>query len=271
MRAFLRAAFIFNLMIAFCARAQTPASLGISMKALYLGFELPDDAVIYAPATVFIMPWVETSLPLHAGDTVTIDFLTDGRKLSSGKAVWHDEINPSKNARPGEAVPMFIAPAQFNYPQPEWANIVEGKHVILLRAYDFHGLSAFSKAIHFTVLPPLPSKPVSGTRVVTGRQRPPLKPEQVRISWAPAPPSLHYEVIGRVTARAPGRWSQDACFEELKKQAAQIGANRVLIDTPDRSNDWTLSITNKTFAEPDAHLAGLAVYVAPPTTNHLTR
>jgi hypothetical protein len=167
MKIFSHAAFILCL-ITCGAQAQTPASLEISMRALYLGFELPDDAVIYAPATVFIMPWVETSRPVHAGDTVTIDFFTDGRKLSSGKAAWHDEINPSKNARPGEAVPMFIAPAQFSCPQPEWANIPEGKHVILLRAYDFHGLSAFSKAIHFTVLPPLPSKPVSGTHTVAG-------------------------------------------------------------------------------------------------------
>jgi hypothetical protein len=254
--------------ITFGIQAQTPASLQISMRALYLGFDLPNDAVIYAPATVFIMPWVQTSLPVHAGDTVTIDFFTDGRKLSSGKAVWHDEINPSKNARPGEAVPMFIVAAQFYYPQPEWANVSEGKHVILLRAYDFHGLSAFSEALHFTVLPPRPVEPVSGKHVVTGKQRPPLKPEQVRISQAPAPPRLRYEVIGRVTARAPGRWSQDACDAELKRQAAQMGANRVLIDPPDRWSDWTLSRTNKVFCEPDAHLAGLAVYVLPPLTNN---
>src|SRR5580704_14893019 len=101
MNVFWRAVFIVCLSIAFSIRAQTPASLEISMRALYLGFELPNDAVIYAPATVFIMPWVQTSLPVHAGDTVTIGFFTDGRKQWSGKAVWQDEINPSKNARPG--------------------------------------------------------------------------------------------------------------------------------------------------------------------------
>src|ERR1700733_13649050 len=200
MKAFLRAVFIVCLMATFDVQAQTPASLEISMRALYLGFELPDGAVIYAPATVYIMPWVETSLAVHAGDTVTIDFFTDGRKLMSDKAVWHDEINPSKNARPGEAVPMFISPAQFSYPQGVWANVPEGKHVILLRAYDFRGLSAFSEALHFTVLPPRPVEAISGTHVVTGKQRAPLKPEQVRISHAPPPPRLRYEVIGRVTA-----------------------------------------------------------------------
>jgi hypothetical protein len=271
MNVFLRAVFIVCLMITFGIRAQTDASLRISMQALYIGFTLPDGAVIYAPATVFIMPWVETSLPVHAGDTVTIDFFTDGRKLLSGKAVWHDEINPSKNARPGEAIPMFISPAQFYCPQSAWTNIPEGKHVILVRAYDFHGLSAFSEALHFTVLPPRPVKPVSGTHVVTGKQRPPLRPEQVRISWAPARPRLRYEVIGRVTARAPGRWSRDACYAELKRQAAQMGANRVLIDPPDRWTDRTLSRTNKVFYEPDTYLAGDAVYVLSPVTNNITR
>lgn len=167
MRAFFRAAFI-ACAITFGAQVQTPASLQISMRALSLGLDLPDNAVIYSPATVFIMPWADTSLPVHAGDSVTIDFYTDGRKLTSGKAVWHDEINPSKNARPGEAVPMFIAPAQFYYPQPEWTHITEGKHVILLRAYDFHGLSAFSGALHFTVLPPRPVDAASVTHFVTG-------------------------------------------------------------------------------------------------------
>jgi hypothetical protein len=271
MKAFLPAVFIVCLMATFGVQAQTPASLEISMRALYLGFELPDGAVIYAPATVYIMPWVETSLAVHAGDTVTIDFFTDGRKLMSDKAVWHDEINPSKNARPGEAVPMFISPAQFSYPQGVWANVPEGKHVILLRAYDFRGLSAFSEALHFTVLPPRPVEAISGTHVVTGKQRAPLKPEQVRISHAPPPPRLRYEVIGRVTASAPGRWSKDACIAELKKQAAEMGANRVLIDTPDRWSDRTLSRTNKVFWEPDAHLAGQAVYVLLPATNNVTR
>ena len=271
MKLLLHAVFIVNLLMAFDIRAQTPASLKISMRALYLGFDLPDDAVIYAPATVFIMPWVDTSLPVHADDTVTIDFFADGRKLSSGKAIWHDEINPSKNARPGEAVPMFIAPAQFSYPQGEWSSIPEGKHVILLRAYDFHGLSAFSEALHFTVLPPRPVEPVSGTHVVTGKQRPPLKPEQMRISHAPVPPRLRYEVIGRVTARAPGRWSQDACTAELKSQAAQMGANRVIIDPLERRSDSAFSITNKIFAEPEIHLSGQAVYVLPPATNNITK
>lgn len=267
----LRTIFIVCVMFIFGAPAQTPVSLEISMRALYLGFDLPDDAIIYAPATVYIMPWVQTSLPVHAGDAVTIDFFTDGRKLLSGKAVWHDEVNPSKNARPGEAIPMIIMPAQFFYPQPEWTNVPEGKHVILLRVYDFHGLSAFSKALHFTVLPPRPVEPVSGTHMVTGKQRPPLKPEQVRILHASALSRLRYEVIGRVTARAPGRWSQDDCDAELKRQAAQMGANRVLIDPPKRWKDWTLSRTNKVFYEPDAHLAGLAVYVLPPVTNNVTR
>jgi hypothetical protein len=271
MKVFLRAVFIICLLITFGIRAQTPASLGISVEAMYNGFELPDGAAIYALATVFITPSLQTSLPVHAGDTVTVDFYTDGHKQWSDKEVWEDEFNPSKNARPGEATPLIIRPAQFLISFHEWANIPEGRHVILLRAYNFHSLSVFSEALHFTVLPPRPVEPVSGTHVLTGKQRPPLKPEQVRISWGSPPPRLRYEVIGRVTARAPGRWSQDVCRAELKRQAAQMGANRVLIDPPDRSDGWTRSITNKVFAEPDAHLAGLAVYAMPPVTNNITK
>ena len=155
MKAFLRAVIIICLWITFGIRAQTSASLGISMELMYNGFELPDKAAIYSPTTVFITPYLQTSLPVHAGDTVAIDFFTDGRKMWSDKAVWQDEINPSKNARPGEAIPMFISPAHFSVSFHEWTNIPEGKHVILLRAYDFHGLSAFSEALHFTVLPPV--------------------------------------------------------------------------------------------------------------------
>jgi hypothetical protein len=87
MKAFLRTIFILCLWITFDIRAQTPASLGISMELMYNGFELPDGAVVYAPATVFITPYLQTSLPVHAGDTVAIDFFTDGRKMWSDKAV----------------------------------------------------------------------------------------------------------------------------------------------------------------------------------------
>ncbi|HEY1789979.1 MAG TPA: hypothetical protein VGJ73_17670 [Verrucomicrobiae bacterium] len=119
------------------------------------GHNLPDGVAVHAPANFFITPFVRTTLLLHAGDIVKIDIYADGRKMLSQKAVWHEEVNPSKNARPGEAVPMYIQPAQFFYKDLEWTNVPEGKHVVLAHAYDFHGLSAFSAATHVTILPPL--------------------------------------------------------------------------------------------------------------------
>jgi hypothetical protein len=233
------------------------APLAVYVHVQFEGYELPDGEAVHPPANFFVSPFVQTTLPLRAGDTVTIDIYADGLKLSSQKAVWHEEINPSKNARPGEAIPMFIQPAQFFYENTQWTNVPEGTHVLLAHAYDFRGLSAFSTAIHITVLPPLPPQSVSGTHEAIGPPRPALKPEQVRIMHRP--PRQEYQVVGIVTARAPGQWSFDVASAELKKQAAQLGANWVILN----QSHWVNPINkkNRVFIEPESHLSGKALYV----------
>jgi len=70
----------------------------------------------------------------------------------------------------------------------------------------------------------------TGSAIVTGKTRAPLTPEQVRIYLEPP---ASFEVIGLVNASSDAGWTEqgsvDYAIEELKKQAAKLGANGVLV------------------------------------------
>jgi len=70
----------------------------------------------------------------------------------------------------------------------------------------------------------------SGSSIVTGTTRTPLPPEQVKIYLEPP---ANFEVIGLVNASSDAGWteqgSQDYAINELKTQAAKLGANGVLL------------------------------------------
>lgn len=70
----------------------------------------------------------------------------------------------------------------------------------------------------------------SGSAIVTGKTRTPGAPEQVRIYLEPP---TQFEVIGLVNASSDSGWTEqgsvDYAIEELKKQAAKLGANGVLL------------------------------------------
>jgi hypothetical protein len=72
----------------------------------------------------------------------------------------------------------------------------------------------------------------SGSVIVTGTKRAPLDPSDVKL-YLEAPAS--FEVIGLVNASSDAGWteqdSQDYAVQELKKQAAKLGANGVLLET----------------------------------------
>ena len=72
----------------------------------------------------------------------------------------------------------------------------------------------------------------SGSVIVTGTERTPLDPNQVKL-YLEAP--ANYEIIGIVNASSDAGWteqgSQDYAVQELKKQAAKLGANGVLLET----------------------------------------
>jgi len=70
----------------------------------------------------------------------------------------------------------------------------------------------------------------SGSSIVTGNVRPAVDPELVKIFMKQP---LQYDVIGLVEASSDSGWtaqgSQDYAIAELKKQAAKLGANGVLL------------------------------------------
>ena len=72
----------------------------------------------------------------------------------------------------------------------------------------------------------------SGSSIVVGAVRDPIDPKQVKL-YLEAP--ANYEVIGIVKASSDAGWTeQDSvnyAVEELKNQAAKLGANGVFIET----------------------------------------
>jgi opacity protein-like surface antigen len=70
----------------------------------------------------------------------------------------------------------------------------------------------------------------TGSAVVTGTTRDPIASEQVRLYLEPP---ADFEVIGLVSASSGAGWNEQGsvnyAIEELKKQAAKLGANGVLL------------------------------------------
>lgn len=68
----------------------------------------------------------------------------------------------------------------------------------------------------------------TGTHIVTGIPRQSLKPSQVIIYQVPP---AKFEVVGIVNATSPGKFqhNMDDAVNELKKQAAEIGANGIIL------------------------------------------
>ena len=66
----------------------------------------------------------------------------------------------------------------------------------------------------------------SGSAIVTGSTRAPVAPEHVKIYLEPP---ADFEVIGLVSASSDAGWTEqgsvDYAIEELRKQAAKLGAN----------------------------------------------
>jgi hypothetical protein len=70
----------------------------------------------------------------------------------------------------------------------------------------------------------------SGSAIVTGTTKDPVAPEQVKMYLEPP---AAFEVIGLVSASSAAGWTEqgsvDYAVAELKKQAAKLGANGVLL------------------------------------------
>lgn len=102
----------------------------------------------------------------------------------------------------------------------------------------------------------------SGTALVTGTQRSATNPETVVI-YTTAPEN--YEVIGIVTASSDvtGIVQTDLNYAvaELKKQAAKIGANGIILKNISTSNSGGVFVGNVWVNETAQNISGTAIYV----------
>lgn len=106
----------------------------------------------------------------------------------------------------------------------------------------------------------------SGSSIVVGQVRDPIDPKQVTL-YLELPEN--YDVIGIVTASSDAGWTEqgsvDYAIEELKNQAAKLGANGVLIESTGTQNSTVIGGygTGYTYAVPVTakSVTGKAIYV----------
>ena len=107
----------------------------------------------------------------------------------------------------------------------------------------------------------------SGSYILTGQKRDPINPSEVKLyTEAPA----QYETIGIVKASSDSGWSQqgdmDLAVEELKNQAALLGANGVILSSTGEVVSTSVGATSGgvTYVSSSSAqtISGKAVYVA---------
>jgi hypothetical protein len=107
----------------------------------------------------------------------------------------------------------------------------------------------------------------SGSSIVVGEVREAIDPNQVKL-YLEIPET--YEVIGIVTASSDAGWTEqgsvDYAVEELKNQAARLGANGVLIESTGSQNSTVVGGygTGYIYAVPVTakSVTGKAIYVS---------
>lgn len=104
----------------------------------------------------------------------------------------------------------------------------------------------------------------SGSAIVTGPLRSATKPETVVVY---SEPPKNYEVIGIVSASSDAGLTQQSslnyALEELKKQAARIGANGIIIENINTSNNGGVIVGNIWVNVTSQNVSGKAIYVYP--------
>ena len=106
----------------------------------------------------------------------------------------------------------------------------------------------------------------SGSHIVTGIVRAPIDPESVKL-YIDEPEE--FETIGIVKASSDAGWteqgSQDYAVSELKKQAAKIGANGILLLVSGQSTSMVIGSNSvgSSYAYPVSAqtLTGKAIYI----------
>jgi len=104
----------------------------------------------------------------------------------------------------------------------------------------------------------------SGSALVTGPVRSAIKSDKVVVY---SEPPANYEVIGIVSATSDGGLSQQSslnhALDELKKQAAKIGANGIIIENINTSSNGGVIVGNIWVNVTSQNITGKAIYVYP--------
>ena len=102
----------------------------------------------------------------------------------------------------------------------------------------------------------------SGSVIVTGKQREPINPENV-IIYTETP--SYYEVIGIVTASSDMGWTEQGdlnyAIAELKKQAANVGANGIILESLNTVNSGGVMTAGVYVPITAKSVSGKAIYV----------
>ena len=106
----------------------------------------------------------------------------------------------------------------------------------------------------------------SGTALVTGTQRPATNADEVVI-YTEAPEK--YEVIGIVTASSDSGWTEQGdlnyAVAELKKQAAKIGANGIILESVSTTNSGGVISYGVYIPVTAKNVSGKAIYIVQET------
>jgi hypothetical protein len=128
-------------------------------------------------------------------------------------------------------------------------------------------MGAFQSALMAVTTSALLAACASGSAIVAGERRPAIAVELVKLYSEP-PPAL--EVIGIIKASSSSGWTEqgsvDYAIAELRKQAAKLGANGVLLEATGTKTSAVVGSTGTgmIYAIPvDAQvLNGRAIFVA---------
>ena len=114
----------------------------------------------------------------------------------------------------------------------------------------------------FSLISFIISSCASGTALVTGTQHPETSPESVILYTEPP---ANYKVIGIVTASSDSGWTDQGSLEyalkEIKKQAAKIGANGILLENVSQSTSGGVYYYGVYFPSSSQNLTGKAIYI----------
>jgi len=106
----------------------------------------------------------------------------------------------------------------------------------------------------------------SGSHILTGQKRDSINPSQVKLYISPP---QKYEVIGIVNSSSDSGWTQqgdmDYAVEELKNQAARLGANGIILSGTGESTSSSVGAYNNgaiyAISSTAQTVSGKAVYV----------